>query len=81
MKKVTARSAHLRFSALLAQVEQGEAVLITKRGRPVAVLSPYRPLVPVKNQAAIDHAIKLMEKGLDWPEGVLPFTRDEMHER
>jgi prevent-host-death family protein len=87
MKKFTVRSANLRFSALLAHAERGETVLITKRGKPVAMLSPYRPpaqppAMTAERKAAIDHAIKLMEKGLDWPEGVgPPFTRDEMHER
>jgi prevent-host-death family protein len=82
MKKITVRGASLRFSALLAQVERGERVLITKRGKPVAILSPYQPpAMTAERQAAIDHAIKLMEKGLDWPDGAVPFTRDEMHER
>jgi prevent-host-death family protein len=83
MKTITAREANQGFSDLLAQVERGEEVLITKRGKPVAVISPYRaPAMTPERQAAIDRAIKLMEKGLPWPEGVgPPFTRDEMHER
>jgi prevent-host-death family protein len=82
MKTMTAREANHGFSDLLARVERGEEVLITKRGTPVAVLSPYRPpAMTSERQAAIDHAIKLMAKGLPWPEGVGPFTRDEMHER
>ena len=35
MKAVTVREANQGFSELLAQVEHGEEVLITKRGRPV----------------------------------------------
>jgi len=83
MKTISARQANQGFSDLLAQVERGEEVLITKRGTPVAILSPYRrPPMTAERQAAIDRAIKLMEKGLPWPEGVgPPFTRDEMHER
>jgi antitoxin (DNA-binding transcriptional repressor) of toxin-antitoxin stability system len=72
-----------RFAALLVRVERGEEVIITKRGTPVAILSPYRPpAMKPERQAAIDRAIKLMKKGLPWPDGVgPPFTRDEMHER
>lgn len=82
MKTISAREANQSFSSLLTQVERGEEVLITKRGMPVAVLAPYRrPAMTPERRVAIDRAIKLMEKGLPWPEGVGPFTRDEMHER
>jgi prevent-host-death family protein len=82
MKTVTAREANQGFSDLLAKVERGEEVLITKRGNPVAVLSPYRtPAMTPERQAAIAHAIELMTKGLDWGEDEPHFTRDEMHER
>jgi prevent-host-death family protein len=79
MKTVSARDANHGFSELLSAVERGEELLITKRGRPVAVLSPYRPpLMTAERQAAIDHAIKVMKKGLPWGKS-RRFTRDEMH--
>jgi len=82
MKTVSAREANQGFSELLAKVERGEEVLITKRGMPVAVLTPYRlPAMTPERETAITRAIELMEKGLPWPDGVGPFTRDEMHER
>lgn len=37
---ITCAKAH--FSALIAAVEAGESITITKRGRPVAILSPVR---------------------------------------
>jgi prevent-host-death family protein len=83
MKTISAREANQRFSKLLAEIESGEEVTITKHGKPVAVLSPYRPpqMTP-ERKAAIERAIATMEKGLPWPEGALRrFTRDEMHER
>lgn len=43
MKTVTARQANHAFSELLSRVERGEEVLITKRGKPIALLSRYRP--------------------------------------
>jgi len=82
MKAVTVREANQGFSELLAQVEHGEEVLITKRGRPVAVLSRYRPpeFTP-EREAALAHALALMDRGLPWGDRRPPFDRDEMHER
>ena len=82
MRVVTVREANQGFSELLTEVEQGEEVLITKRGRPVAVLSPYQvPAVTPEREAAIAHAVALMEGGLPWGDVVRPYSRDEMHER
>jgi prevent-host-death family protein len=81
MKTVSAREANQAFSELLSQVESGEEVLITKRGRPVAVLSSYRPpAMTPERRNAIDYAIKVMRQGLPWPGGFRTFSRDEMHE-
>jgi prevent-host-death family protein len=82
MKKVTVRTASRRLPALLALVERGEEILITKRGVPVAVISPCRaPAMAPERQAAIARAIELMAKGLPWGDAEPPFTRAEMHER
>ena len=81
MKAITARDANHGFSELLARVERGEEVLITKRGSPVAIISPYRPpRMTSERRAAVDLTLKLMTKGLPWGEVRPPFTRDEMHE-
>ena len=82
MRAVTVREANQGFSELLAQMEHGEEVLITKRGRPVAVLSPYQaPNVTSEREAALARAVALMETGLPWGDAVRPYSRDEMHER
>jgi prevent-host-death family protein len=82
MKTVSARDANHGFSELLSQVEGGEEVLITKRGQPVAVLSPYRAAVmTAERQAAVAHAVKVMAKGLPWGSALRNFPRDDMHER
>jgi prevent-host-death family protein len=44
LKTVSARRANHHFSKLLSRVERGEEILITKRSKPVALLSPYQPL-------------------------------------
>src|SRR5438034_4697728 len=65
MKTVSARQANHEFSKLLSRVERGEEILITKRNKPVAVLSPYRPpLMTPEREKAIRHAIDVMEQGL-----------------
>jgi prevent-host-death family protein len=40
MKTVSARQANHDFFELLSRVERGEQILITKRSKPVALLSP-----------------------------------------
>ena len=40
MKTVSAREANHDFSELLSRVERTEQILITKRSKPVALLSP-----------------------------------------
>lgn len=82
MKQVTAREANQRFSAVLSAVETGEQVIVTKHGRPVAVISPYRPaLLTAERQAAINRAIAVIDEPLEVGEGLRAFSRDEMHEK
>ena len=82
MKTISARQANHEFSNLLSRVEHGEQILITKRSRPVAVLSPYRPsMMTPEREKAIQHAIDLMSKGLPWGNALRRFRREEMHKR
>jgi prevent-host-death family protein len=82
MKTVSARQANHQFSELLARVERGEEILITKRCKPVAVLRPYRPpLMTPERQQAIDHAVAVMAKGMSWGDALRSFGREDMHER
>ena len=82
MKTVSARQANQEFSTLLARAERGEETIITKRNKPVAVISPYRlPAMTAERKKAIRHAINVMHKGLHWRDALSKFTRDEMHDR
>jgi len=82
MKTVTARQANHEFSRLLSRAEHGEEVLITRRGKPVALLGPYRaPLMTAERKNDIRRAIDMMAKGLPWGNALPRFKRDEMHER
>jgi prevent-host-death family protein len=53
MKTVSVGQANHKFSDLLSRVERGEEVLIAKRNKPIAVLSPYRPpmMTPEREKA------------------------------
>lgn len=80
MRSVSAREANQQFARLLGEAAAGEEIVITRRGKPVAVLSPYRTrALTAEQQAAIDRALVLLERGI--VKGARRFTRDEMHER
>jgi prevent-host-death family protein len=79
MKFVGAREANQKFSKLLAEVESGRIVTVTRRGRPVA------RLVPVSDRTDPDRAraLALLRESFAGRSrlGGRGFTRDEMHER
>ncbi len=80
MRTVTAREANQRFSRLLGEVADGEEIVITRRGQPVATLAPYRGhSITPERQAAINRLMALLDEGV--PMGGIRATRDEMHER
>ena len=80
MKTVSAREANQQFSRLLGRVADGEEIVITRRGQPVATLSPYRGrTMTAERKAAVERMLALMERG--FPMGGIRATRDEMHER
>lgn len=81
MKQVTAREANQHFSKILCAVEAGEQVVISKRGKPVAVMSPYKPASDAEHQAAVENLIKVLNEPLIPAEGFRTYSRDEMHER
>ena len=79
MRAVTAREANQSFSRILQDAENGETVVVTRRGKPVAVIAPYRAANATDRERAIEHIVGLMRKGV--PLGGRRFSRDEMHER
>lgn len=79
MRAVSAREANQAFSRILQEAESGETVVVTRRGKPVAVIAPYAAHFSREREQAIERAVELMRKGL--PIGGRRFTRDEMHQR
>lgn len=61
MRTVDADEASRDFSRLLDAVGQGEEVLVTRKGQPVAVLRPY-PAVTAARQESVAHAQAVMER-------------------
>lgn len=70
MQTVAAFEAKTHFSKLLAQVEQGEEVTITKHGQVVAKLVPVRAPECMSRAEAARRLRELAKKnrldGLDW---------------
>lgn len=82
MLTVSARKANQEFSKLLDRAAKGEEVVITRRGTPVARLTPYTGQLAMtpERKAAIKQMVERMRKG-GLHLGGRRFTRDEMHER
>lgn len=79
---IPARNANQHFAEMLGRAEAGETVIITKRGKPVATLAPYRPeAVSPERKAAWDRLLKRLEKGVPAPRGGWVWNRDELYER
>jgi prevent-host-death family protein len=80
MRSVSAREANQQFARILGEAANGEEIVIAPRGKPVAVLAPYRraPLTP-EQETAIDELVELMRRGIG--KGARRFSRDEIYER
>lgn len=80
MRSVSAREANQNFSRLLQAVVEGEEVVITRRGKPVARLAPIEAVDEAERQAEIDRIVAHLGEGVDLGEPV-SWTRDELYER
>jgi len=80
MKTVSAREANQHFSRLLKAAAEGEDVVITRRGKPVAKLVPLAgPKIDAKRRAAIKRLMKSLRKG--YPLGGLRINREDLYDR
>jgi prevent-host-death family protein len=79
MKTVSAAEANRRFSALLRDVAQGERVLITSRGKPVARMVPVEAELDPARLAArerlLAHLSQVQASGQ--PRG---WTREDLYD-
>lgn len=81
MRSVSAREANQAFSKLLQAVVDGEEVVITRRGKPVARMAPIGPkAAEEKREQEIARIIEHLREGVDLGPTVT-WTRDELYER
>ena len=77
MRTVSAAEANRDFSKLLTAVRNGETVLITSRGEPVATLAP--PAETLERMAkAKAELLAYLERQPARP--IAPWTRDELYD-
>ena len=78
---ISARDANQHFAEMLGKAEAGETIIITKRGKPVATLAPYRPeAASPERKAAWDRLLTRLEKGIPTPPGGWAWNRDELYD-
>jgi len=80
-KTVTLRDANQNFAKYVRAVQSGQEFVITRRGEPVAKLTPVstkRVLTP-EQQAARERTRRRLKKG--WRLGIGKIDRDDLHER
>ena len=80
-RQIPIREVNQHLSRYIEAVERGEDIIITKRGKPVARLSPVSPetSLSAEQEAALTRSLTRMEVGYDL--GGLPLDRPELHER
>jgi prevent-host-death family protein len=80
MATVSAREANQGFSELLSRAANGERVVITRRGQPVAELIPIGSAPDrADSDAAWDRLLQALNQGLHL--GGEPFDRDSLYDR
>ena len=81
MRTVSLMTANQEFSRLIREVERGEGVLITRRGRPIAKLVPHRADKNADPEwaAAYRRMMAKLEEGASL--GGLKIRREELYDR
>jgi prevent-host-death family protein len=77
MIQANVREAKARLSSYLAKVEQGEEVVILRRGRPVAVLKPLEQ--PTRLPSLQEFRRKVKVKGLSASETLIRMRRESRY--
>ena len=79
MKIVTAAEANRQFSAVLREVAQGQSVLVTSRGKPVATIAPARQAPNLRRERAKKQLFERLAS--IQPSGkVREWTREELYD-
>lgn len=82
MKTFTAAEANRQFSSVLREVSQGQRVMVTSRGKPVATIEPMRRGAPGTGKPTSGPARKRLLKHLAavQPQGTRDWLRDELYD-
>lgn len=80
MRIVSAREANQQFSKMLEAAVNGEEVIITRHGTPVAKLVPCRPVADREGEERRRATIQWLRSG-PLPGPAPDWTRDELYER
>lgn len=80
-QQVSLREINQHLSRYIAIIEQGNEVIITRRGQPIAMLSPLKATQQLTEQqkAAWERTLKRLEAGYDL--GKEKFNRDKLYDR
>ena len=81
MRTVSLMTANQEFSRLIREVEHGQGILITRRGRPIAKLLPHRADKAEDPEWAAAYARMMAQLGEGASLGGLKVTRDELYDR
>ncbi len=81
MRTVSLMTANQEFSRLIREVERGEDIVITRRGRPIARLVPHRSdrTAHPEWRAAYGRMMERLEEGVSL--GGLRVERDTLYDR
>jgi prevent-host-death family protein len=79
-KTITLREANQAFSRCIREVQAGEEFVITRKGQPVARLTPIggRRVLTAEQEEALAEALKIMGEG--WEVGARRLNRDELYD-
>jgi len=78
---ISARDANQHFAEILGKAAAGETVVITRRGKPVATLAPWRPdSASPERKTAWDRLLARLEKGIPAPPDGWVWNRDELYD-
>lgn len=78
-QRVSLREVNQHLTRYVKAAEAGERIVITRRGKPVALLSPFpqqKPSLTPEQEAALGRILSRSH-----PLGGRPPSRDELHER
>jgi prevent-host-death family protein len=79
-RTMTLREANQGFARCIRDVEAGEEIIVTRRGKPVArIVSAATDQQSREREAAASRLRQMMDRG--WHLGDEPFDRDSLHER